>query len=168
MSQMPWLFEEPTLAVKYSGTVRSNAFQVITAMTLNKYFRIKTLTCWSIFTCSVTLWHAKVFHSLSRGENFDVILKAPPKTLVPYLGKVHCQPRHQNWGKHSDSWCVTLASASLAVKVAKIPGLSGPQRYNNSYLVFRLKHTSSSHRCQSLFLHWKAGCPTTSSSRFFI
>lgn len=85
-SQMPWLFEEPTLAVKYSETIRSNVFQVTTAMTLNKYFCIKTLTCCNILTCWLALWYTKVFHFPSWGENSDFIIKASPKILVPYLG----------------------------------------------------------------------------------
>lgn len=86
MSQMPWLFEEPTLAMQYSETVRSNVFQVTTAMTLNKYFCMKTLTCCDILMGWLALWYTKVFHSLSWGENPDVIIKASPKILVPYLG----------------------------------------------------------------------------------
>lgn len=89
MSQMPWVFKAPTLAVKYSRTVRNNVFQVTTAMTFNEYFCIKTLTFCNILMCWLALWHAKVFHSLSWGENTDVIIKASPKKkiiLVPYLG----------------------------------------------------------------------------------
>lgn len=59
--------------------LRSNIFQVSTAITLNKYFSMKTFTCCHISLCWLTLQHAFVFHSLSCEENPDITIKASSK-----------------------------------------------------------------------------------------